>query len=73
MPNSLQLTVGQPQVQGHSRPIRAQTSSHTQQVALGQEAGLSIAQVQRCQGEASPQPLPWSLRLPQSLWGEGMQ
>lgn len=67
MPDALQLTVGHAEVQGHSWPVRAQASGHIQQVALGQEAGLSITQVQRCQGEASPLPLPWRLGPPQSL------
>lgn len=67
MPDALQLLVGQAQVQGHGRPVRAQAPGHVQQVALGQEAGLGIAQVQRCQGEASPSPQP--LGAPQPLWG----
>lgn len=50
MPDALELTVGQAQVQGHSRPVGAQAPGHVQQVALGQEAGLGVAQVQRCQG-----------------------
>lgn len=67
MPDALQLAVGHAQVQGHGRPVSAQAPSHVQQVALGQEASLSITQVQRSQGEASPPALLWPLGPPQSL------
>lgn len=71
MPDTLQLLVGHAQVQGHRRPVRAQAPGHTQQVALGQEAGVSITQVQRCQGEVSPVAQP--LRAGQFLWGGWLQ
>lgn len=80
--DALQLLVGEAQVQGHVGPVRPQASCHTQQVALGQEAGLRVTQVQRGQGESSallcpcgcPQPLreerrvgnPTSLPCPQA-------
>lgn len=69
VPDALQLVVGQAQVQGHGRPVRAQAPGHVQQVALGQEAGLGVPQVQRCQGEASPSAQPGPLGAPQPLWG----
>lgn len=69
VPDALQLMVGHAQVQGHSWPVRAQAPSHIQQVALGQEAGLRIAQVQRCQGENRPPSPSRPLRPPQPLRG----
>lgn len=58
MSDALQLSVGHAQVQGHGWPVGTQAPSHTQQVALSQKAGLSVAQVQGCEGEADPLPVP---------------